>query len=294
MKRSRSEIVLDVIFYAIAALFSIACLYPFLLVLMSSFTEEMSLQTFGYSIFPKMFSLDAYMAIFRTKTIPTAYLVTMFVTVVGTFLSLLITSTAAYALSGRRLYYGGQIALFFYFTMLFSGGIVSQYILLTKYLHLQNSIWVYILPALLGPWNMFLMRNFFNDIPGELFESAKMEGAGEMTMLYKIALPLSLPAMATIGMFYALGYWSMWQPGLLYIDNPDLYTLQYIVMQIIRNVDIAQNIAVQGTFQGASQVAPAYTVRLATAMVTIGPIILLYPFLQRYFVAGLKVGAIKG
>lgn len=293
MKRSPSENVLTVIFYAIAIGFSLACLYPFLLVLISSVTDEITLQTNGYSIFPDKLSTDAYVAIFRTKTIPTAYLVTTFVTVVGTLLSLIVTSAAAYALAGRRLYYGTQLAFLFYFTMLFSGGIVSQYILITKYLHLQNTVWVYILPALFGPWNMFLMRNFFNEIPEELFESAKLEGAGEMKLLTRIALPLSLPAMATIGLFYALGYWSVWQPGLLYVDNPDLFTLQYIVMQIIRNVDIAQNIAVHGS-TAAAQAAPSYTVRLATAVVTIGPIVLLYPFLQRYFVGGLKVGAIKG
>lgn len=238
-------------------------------------------------------SVSAYKAIFTTSTIPRAYSITIFITVVGTFLSLVITSMAAYALSGRRLYYASHIAMFFYFTMLFSGGMVSSYILTTKYLHLQNSIWVYILPVLVSPWNLFLMRNFFNDIPKELFESAKLEGAGESRILRSIVLPLSLPALATIGLFYALGYWSSWTPAMLYIDNPDLFSLQYIIMQIIRNVDMAQNIAVAGA-QSTSQVAPAYTVRLATAIVTVGPIIFLYPFLQRYFVGGLKVGAVKG
>ncbi|QGR00267.1 carbohydrate ABC transporter permease [Paenibacillus psychroresistens] len=281
-------------FYAFAICFALICLYPFALVLLSSLTEETSLQRFGYSLFPHKFSISAYKAIFSTSTIPRAYLVTLFVTVVGTTLSLLITSTVAYALSGKRLYYAGSLAFFFYFTMMFSGGLVSQYILITKYLHLQNSIWVYIIPALFGPWNMFLMRNFFNDIPNELFESAKLEGAGELRLLFRIALPLSLPALATIGLFYALGYWSMWTPALLYVENPDLYTLQYIIMQIIRNINIAQTIAIQGAAQSSTAVAPAYTVRLATAMVTVGPIIFLYPFLQRYFVGGLKVGAIKG
>ncbi|MNV65342.1 L-arabinose transport system permease protein AraQ [compost metagenome] len=137
------------------------------------------------------------------------------------------------------------------------------------------------------------MRNFFNDIPKELFEAAKLEGAGEARILRSIVIPLALPAMATIGLFYALNYWSSWTPAMLYIDNSKLFSLQYIIMQIIRNVDMAQSIAVAGS-QSAMGVAPAYTVRLATAVVTIGPIIFLYPFLQRYFVGGLKVGAIKG
>ncbi|MFD0712474.1 carbohydrate ABC transporter permease [Paenibacillus sp. GCM10027626] len=293
MKNSRNDRLLAVIFYIITILFAILCLYPFLLVIASSFTEETTLLQNGYKLLPDRFSLDAYKAIFSTQTIPDAYLITIFVTVVGTTLSLLVTSLAAYALSGKRLRFSPQLSLFFYFTMLFSGGMVSSYILTTKYLHLQNSVWVYILPVLLSPWNMFLMRNFFNEIPKELFESVKIDGAGEMKILRSIVLPLSLPALATIGLFYALGYWSSWAPAMLYIDNPKLYSLQYIIMQIIRNVDMAQNIAVAGA-PSTTQVTPAYTVRLATAMVTVGPIIFLYPFLQRYFVGGLKMGAIKG
>ncbi|WP_339287609.1 carbohydrate ABC transporter permease [Paenibacillus sp. FSL E2-0201] len=293
MKNSIYDKWMTVFFYVFIAVFALACLYPFLLVLASSLTDESTLLRDGYKLFPSVMSVSAYKAIFTTSTIPRAYTVTIFITVVGTFLSLVITSMAAYALSGRRLYYASHIAMFFYFTMLFSGGMVSSYILTTKYLHLQNSIWVYILPALLSPWNLFLMRNFFNEIPKELFESAKLEGAGESRILRSIVLPLSLPALATIGLFYALGYWSSWTPAMLYIDNPDLFSLQYIIMQIIRNVDMAQNIAVAGA-QSTSQVAPAYTVRLATAIATVGPIIFLYPFLQRYFVGGLKVGAVKG
>lgn len=293
MKNSIRDKWMTAFFYAVVAVFAVACLYPFLLVLASSLTNETALLNDGYRLFPKELSIAAYRAIFTTDTIPRAYLITIFVTVVGTGLSLLITSMAAYALSGRRLYYGSHLAMFFYFTMLFSGGIVSSYILTTKYLHLQNTIWVYILPVLLSPWNLFLMRNFFNDIPKELFESARLEGAGEMKMLRSIVLPLSLPALATIGLFYALGYWSSWTQAMLYIDNPKLYSLQYIIMQIIRNIDLAQSVAVAGS-RSSGQVAPAYTVRLATAIVTVGPIIFLYPFLQRYFVGGLKVGAIKG
>lgn len=282
-----------IVFYLFSVGLALICLYPFLLVVISSFTDEVSLLQNGYSLFPDQLSLSAYKAIFRTDTIKNAYFVSVFVTVVGTLLSLLITSAAAYALSGRKLYYRNAIAFYFYFTMLFSGGLVPSYILITKYLHLNDTIWVYIIPALLSPWNMFLMRNFFNDIPEALFESAKMEGAGELTILFRIVVPLSLPALATIGLFYALGYWNSWVPALLYIENENLYSLQYIIMRIIRNIDLASRIAVEGAQTGTS-VAPAYTVRLATAIVTVGPIIFLYPFLQKYFVGGLKVGAIKG
>ncbi|QNK59482.1 carbohydrate ABC transporter permease [Paenibacillus sp. PAMC21692] len=287
---------LSALFYLFTALFSLACVYPFVLVLTSSLTDEVELIRNGYSLFPETWSIAAYKAILSTPTIPRAYLVTIFTTVAGTLISLIVTSMIAYALSGRKLYYRNHINFIFYFTMLFNGGLVSFYILVTRYLQLTDSIWVYIIPFVLNPWNMFLMRNFFNEIPDELYESSRLEGAGEWRILWQIVLPLSLPALATIGLFYALMYWNSWQPALLFINNDKLFSLQYIIMQIIRNIDIAQNIAVSSTAGSVinTQRPPAFTVRLATAMVTIGPIIFLYPFLQRYFVGGLKIGAIKG
>ncbi|GBG11670.1 sugar ABC transporter permease [Paenibacillus agaridevorans] len=287
---------LSTLFYLFTALFSLACVYPFVLVLTSSLTDEVELIRNGYSLFPETWSIAAYKAILSTPTIPRAYLVTIFTTVAGTLISLIVTSMIAYALSGRKLYYRNHINFIFYFTMLFNGGLVSFYILVTRYLQLTDSIWVYIIPFVLNPWNMFLMRNFFNEIPEELYESSRLEGAGEWRILWQIVLPLSLPALATIGLFYALMYWNSWQPALLFINNDKLFSLQYIIMQIIRNIDIAQNIAVSSTAGSVinTQRPPAFTVRLATAMVTIGPIIFLYPFLQRYFVGGLKIGAIKG
>ncbi|OUS78310.1 sugar ABC transporter permease [Paenibacillus sp. MY03] len=287
---------LSTLFYLFTALFSLACVYPFVLVLTSSLTDEVELIRNGYSLFPETWSIAAYKAILSTPTIPRAYLVTIFTTVAGTLISLIVTSMIAYALSGRKLYYRNHINFIFYFTMLFNGGLVSFYILVTRYLQLTDSIWVYIIPFVLNPWNMFLMRNFFNEIPDELYESSRLEGAGEWRILWQIVLPLSLPALATIGLFYALMYWNSWQPALLFINNDKLFSLQYIIMQIIRNIDIAQNIAVSSTAGSVinTQRPPAFTVRLATAMVTIGPIIFLYPFLQRYFVGGLKIGAIKG
>lgn len=282
------------LFCAVIIVMAAVCLYPFLLVVISSITDEVTLLRDGYTLLPAKLSFAAYLAIFRTPTIPTAYLVSIFVTAVGTLFSLMLTSAAAYALSGGKLLYRNHLAFYFYFTMLFNGGLVPQYILITKYLNLNDTIWVYIVPFLLSPWNMFLMRNFFNEIPEALFEAAKLEGASELSILARIVIPLSLPAMATIGLFYALGYWNSWVPALLYVENEKLYSLQYIIMKIIRNIELASAIAQQGGSQGTRAVAPSYTVRLATAVVTIGPIVFLYPFLQRYFVGGLKIGAIKG
>jgi len=292
IKTSRADKVLAVFSYIFIAIFSILCFYPFYQVVISSFSDETTLIREGYTLIPSKFSLDAYRTIFATDVIPDAYLVTIFITVVGTVINLVITSLAAYALSGKKLKYRGVIGLFFYFTCLFSGGLVASYLLITNYLHLDNSVWVYIIPAAFNVWNMFLLRSFFNEIPNELIESAILDGAKESQIAFKIVLPLSLPALATIGLFTALGFWNEWMASSLYIDNEKLYTLQYIIVRMVNSIQAAQNIGQTGLPAGILTV-PANTVRLATAVVTVGPIILLYPFLQKYFVKGLRVGGVK-
>ena len=176
--------------------------------------------------------------------------------------------------------------------MLFSGGLIPYYILIKNYLHLSNNLLVYILPGMFNVWNMFLLRNFFNEIPAGVREAARIDGANEVTTAFKIILPLSLPALATIGLFSALSYWNEWMASMLYIDNPKLYTLQYLIVRMVNSVSAATNLGQSGLPTGISTV-PANTLRLATAIVTIGPIVLLYPFLQKYFVSGLKVGGVK-
>ena len=290
---SRGDKMVTIVFGTVITLFSVACLMPFILVVIASFTDEATLVRVGYRFIPSQWSIEAYKAIFRSDTIPRAYAISIFVTVVGTVMSLIITAMGAYTLSCTQVKYRNKIAFFFYFTMLFNGGMVPTYILISKYLNLRDSIWVYIIPALLNPWNMFMLRNFFNDIPEALKESARLEGAHEWLILFRIILPLSLPALATIGLFYALNYWNAWMEAMLYIDDEKLYTLQYIIMKIIRNINSATQIAGEGAAAG-TVVPPSYTIRLATAIVTIGPIVFLYPFLQKYFVGGLKVGGVKG
>lgn len=292
IKQNKSDVALNIVFYALLGVFALMCVYPFYQVLVSSFADENTLISEGYRLIPSKFSLDAYRTIFANDVIPRAYLVTVFITVAGTALSLIVTSLAAYALSGGKLKYRNGISLFFYFTCLFSGGLVANYLLITNYLHLDNSIWVYIIPACFNVWNMFLLRNFFNEIPASLIESAKIDGASEGIIAFKIVLPLSLPAMATIGLFTALGFWNEWMASSLYIDNEKLYTLQYIIVRMVNSISAAQNVGQAGLPAGVISV-PANTIRLATAMVTVGPIVLLYPFLQKYFVKGLRVGGVK-
>lgn len=295
MKTKRKVYIGDRIFtivcHVFLALFAVICLFPFLLVISASFTDEYTLLWEGYKLFPSKLSTSAYQLVLRTSQLGSGYLVTIFITVAGTLASLLVTSMMSYALSVRKLRIRNKIAFFVYFTMLFSGGMVANYLLITKYLHLKDNILVYILPSLISPWNMMLLRNFFATIPESLAESAKIDGANDMTILMKIVLPIAKPGLVTIGLFYALSYWNEWFKAMMYMDKDNLITLQYLIMKILRNINFANTVA--GSI-GVSVNVPAYTSRMATLVVTIGPIVFLYPFLQKYFVKGLTVGGVKG
>ncbi len=293
IKASKGDRVSSVIMYVIIIAFALLCLAPFILVLSSSFSSQASLNQYGYSFFPKEFSVEAYSLLFKSGTIIPAYGVTIFITVVGTVLSMLVTCACAYALSCKSMHYRGVISFFIYFTMLFSGGLVPTYLWVTRYLHLSDSLWSLILPSLVNAWNLLLMRNFFNGIPDALRESASIDGANDIRILFSIMLPVSLPGIATVGLFYALAYWNEWYKALLYIHTSWKYPLQYLVMQIQKNIQYVQQNASQAGVVTEGLV-PAETTQMATAVVTIGPIVLLYPFLQKYFVQGLTVGSVKG
>lgn len=293
MKKQKSDYVVSFVCYAFIILFAVACLIPLVMVLASSFTSQAALNQFGYQLWPKSFDTAAYSLLFKSGTVLPAYGVTFFVTIVGTVLSMLVTCACAYALSCKSMYYRGSIAFFIYFTMLFSGGLVPTYLWVTKYLHLSDSLWALILPSLVNAWNLLLMRNFFNGIPEALSESGRIDGANDVRILFSIILPISLPGIATVGLFYALAYWNEWYKALLYIHTEWKYPLQYLIMQIQKNIQYVQQNAAQAGVQ-TDGLVPAETVQMATAVVTIGPIVLLYPFLQKYFVQGLTVGSVKG
>ncbi|QYR19475.1 carbohydrate ABC transporter permease [Paenibacillus sp. sptzw28] len=292
IKESSGDRLLKALFYLLLTLFSLYCLLPFVTVISSSFSTETSILKYGYSIFPKEFTLDAYKLIFRDDTIYRAYGVTAFVTVVGTALAMIVTCAIAYPLSVKTLKYKNGVNFYVYFTMLFHGGLVANYLLISKYLGMKDSIWVLIIPALVSPWNMFLMRNFFKSIDDSIAESAKIDGANDLYILFRIILPISLPAIATVGLFYALAFWNKWFEAMLYISDEKLFPLQYLIMRIMNNAEFANELS--SKINLPNYVVPTYTTRLATTVVTIGPIIFLYPFLQKYFVKGLMVGAVKG
>lgn len=285
---------IDIVSCIIVTFFALLCLIPFLYIISASLSDENFLVREGYRIIPGKLSLQAYGIVLGGEQIWSSYRVSIVVTLLGTFLSLFFSSLIAYPLSTKRLKYGAAINFYVYFTMLFSGGLVPTYILISRYLKMTNTIWVLIIPTLIIPWNMFLLRNFYASIPASLAESARIDGANDFTILMKIILPCSKPALATVGLFYALGYWNEWFKAMLYNSGDKAtWPLQYLIMQIIRKAETITNMAAQGVNVSASNM-PSNTMKMATAICTIGPIVLAYPFVQRYFTGGIMVGSVKG
>lgn len=284
-----------VIIHAIFILLTLVCVVPLLLVVGISFTEESSLMAEGYHLIPREFSTAAYEFVFTGATsVLRAYGVTIFVTVAGTFLHLLCMSMLAYGLTREEVTARNALSLFVYIPVLFNGGLVPYYMLITKYLHLKNTIWVLIITQLVSATNVLIFRNFFKSIPNSLVESARIDGAGEIRTFFKIVLPLSKPSLASIGLFVAIAYWNDWMTCSLYIENSKLQTLQYMLQSLMSNVQyLIMNADVSQSAQQALNNLPTEGVRMATCVLAVGPIIFLYPLLQKYFASGLTVGAVK-
>jgi len=286
------EPVFRAVVYIIATLFCIYCILPFAIVIGSSFETEANFETSGFPIIPKDFTATAYKMVLGDAQIFRSYGVTIFITTVGTLFSMILTISMAYPLSLKKLRFRNHITFFVYFTMLFGGGLIPTYLLISKTLQLKDNILVMILPVAFGAWNMFLLRNFFAKIPKELSESAYVDGAHDLQILVKVILPIAVPGIATISLFYALGYWNQWFNAMLYIDNPHLVPLQYLLMRMLRNAEAIREMA-RSTGVPLGDI-PANSLRMATTVVAIGPVVLFYPFVQKYFTAGLTIGAIKG
>ena len=291
----RDRVVFDVLSHVILAVLAACCLLPFLLELSGSFSDQTSILTHGYQLIPETFSLAAYQTLFKIpEDLLRAYGVTIFVTVVGTLLGLFLTSMAAYVLSSRNFRYRYQMSFFFYFTSIFGGGLVPWYIFNTKYLHFHNSIIALILPILINVTYLLILKSYMAGIPEALYESARLDGAGDFTIYLRVAMPLCKAGLATVGLFIALNYWNDWYDAMLFLDEgrSDLYPLQYYLNNILTKAQaIAQAAARSGL--PMSEV-PSEPMKLAMTVVATGPIILLYPFLQKYFVKGVTIGAVKG
>lgn len=284
-----------IVVYGILILICLICIIPIITVVSISFSKDITIIKEGYGILPKDFTLDAHKyALKDIEAILRSYGVSIFVTVTGCVFGLAFNSMIAYVLSRKDYRYSKQLTVFLIIPMVLNGGLVPTYIWISKYLHLKNTIWVMILPMLIVPWFIILLRTFFSQIPSSLIEAATVDGAGELTIFVKIVLPLAKPALATVGMFIVLNYWNDWFLPLMYIDNSELYNLQYRLYMMMRDVqEMIKNSAASGMGIGIADL-PTESMRMAMCVIAAGPMLMIFPFFQKYFVKGLTVGGVKG
>ena len=291
-ERSVGERIASILIPTMITIYALMCILPFILVFIISFSSEKSITLNGYSFLPLEWSLSAYrMLFFKGSGLPRAYLITVCVTLVGTLVASFITFGAGYALANRNCKYRNNLALYFYITMVFSTGLVPWY-MISKNLGCYDNIIALIVPSLMfSPFNMFLVRNFVKGIPEELDDSAKIDGAGDIAIAFKIYFPLCKAVLATIALFYAIGYWNNYFNAAMLINNPDNYNLQMLLFKIQSEITALSKMA---TGAMGNTNPPKESFKMAMSIVTMGPIILLYPYLQKYFVKGMVVGAVKG
>lgn len=293
MKKSREKIRYCIEANIVLMILAVLVVIPILVMIMSSFSEEMALVKYGYGLWPVQFSMEAYRYIAQSiDVIGRAYLITIGVTVIGTAASLIITCCLAYGLSQRNLPGGRILMLFVIFTMLFNGGLIPTYYFYTNVFHIKNTVFAYIVPNLLcNAFNIILLRTYFqNSIPAAFREAALIDGCGEFRTFFKIVLPLSKPIMATVGLLNAINYWNDWQNGLYYMDDGKMASIQ----QVLRNM--TQNVSFLGSNSAISQtgrVIPGLSVRMAVAVLSVVPIALAFPFFEKYFVKGISLGGVK-
>ena len=284
-----------IVIYLVLILICCICVIPIITVVSISLSSYLTIMKEGYVILPKDFTTEAYRYVFKDwVSIIRSYGVSLFVTVFGCAAGLILNALMAYVLSRHDYAYRKQLTLVLTIPMVLNGGLVPTYIWLTKYMHLKNTIWVMIVPMLVVPWFIILLRTFFSQIPYSLIEAATVDGAGEMTIFARIILPLSKPALATVGMFITLNYWNDWFLPLMYIDKRELYNLQYRLYIMMRDVqEMIKNSAMSGMGISVADI-PTESMRMAMCVVAAGPMLMVFPFFPKYFVKGLTVGGVKG
>lgn len=292
--KSREDRAVHIAAHLVMILLTVCALAPFILMVSSSLTDNEALARTGYRFFPVVFSTDAYEYIGREwAQVGNAYMVTIIVTVVGTIISLFLVSSMGYGLAQSDVPGLGIVFVLVLITMLFNGGVVASYIIYSNLFHIKNTIFALILPnLLLNGFNIMLVRNYMrNSIPHELLEAAEMDGAGQFRIYLTMVMPLSKPILATVGLLTAVGYWNDWTNGLYYITDHKLYSVQQLLDQMNKSV---QYLASHSSIPGLNQNLPSTSIRMAIAVVGILPIIIAYPFFQKYFEKGIAVGAVKG
>ena len=275
----------------------LSCVLPFLLMVMASLTEEMTLTRNGYSFFPEVFSLETYRYIIRSAgTILRGYVMTIVVTVIGTVCNLVLTILFAYPLSRKDLPYRSGLSFFLFFTMLFNGGLVPTYMMYANTFHIKNTLFALIVPSLMmNAFYVIMMRSFFSScIPDSLIEAAKLDGASERKILMSIVVPLSKPMIVTLVLMVGLGYWNDWMNGLYYVTEQKLYTIQMILNNMINNIEfLTRNASMLGSAASSMKI-PQVGIRMGIAVIAVLPVLIIYPFLQKYFVKGIVIGGVKG
>lgn len=291
--KSKDAMVVKLIAYLFIGLFALVCVVPFYLIIIASFTSEASLIREGYPLFPRDFDLQSYLLCLKNPiSILKAYGTTIGVTAVGTLLAVLMATMTGYVLSRKDFPWRNGFSFFFFFTTLFSGGLVPWYMMCVRYLHIKNTYWGLILPLMFSVWNMIIAKTFMNGIPDAISESAKIDGANDITIFVKLILPLSKPLLATLGLFSALAYWNDWYNCMLYITEEDMFNLQYYLQRMLGSAEAMRIVAEKSGIALPS--VPLEGMKMAMTIIATGPIVLLYPFVQRYFVKGLTIGAVKG
>lgn len=298
VRKGKDVIALNIIAYCFTGLLALLCLIPFLMVLSGSFSSEEAITANGFSILPQDFSLEAYKTVFKEPLVVVrAYATTIGLTVVGTAVGLILQTMTAYVLSRKDFEWRNGFSFFFYFTTLFSGGLVPTYILYTQTLDLQDSYLALLLPLIFSVYNLLVMKSYITDIPDSLIDAAKIDGCGEVRTLFQVVLPLIKPALATVGLFIALAYWNDWYNAMLYIKSEERYPLQYFLYQQVNNIESYKKLISSNAVSSAvvsSLSLPTQTLKMALTIVVTGPIILAFPIVQKYFVQGITIGAVKG
>jgi len=290
----RVERLRSITIHIIVGFVAFLTILPPLIILSGSFSDSQKIIDNGYRLWPQDFSFEAYRYVLKDLAqLLQSYKITIIVTGVGTMLGLSMTSMVAFALSRNAFKMRKLLGFYFFFTMIFHAGTVPYYILVVQTLGLKDTIWALIIPGLINPWFIFLLRAYFKSIPSDFYDAAKVDGAGEFTIFTRIAMPLAKPALATIGMFYVLGYWNDWFTPLLFIDSTQLTPLQYMLNRMLENVIFLQR-NMQNLSFGELASLPTQSLRMAMAVLAAGPMTLVFLFFQRHFVKGLTLGGLKG
>ena len=293
VKLGKSDMIIRGFGYVFITLYALCCIVPFIIIVSSSFTSESVIRSEGVQFIPKEFTLTAYNMVTKGGGIWKSYVLTILMTLIGTLIGLMIISMTGYALQRKDFPFRNAISFYIYFTSLFSAGLAPYYLLMSQTYHLQDSYLAVLLPLMMSPWLIILMKNFVKAIPHEITESGKIDGAGDMKIFTSLILPMLKPALATIGLFLALGYWNEWYQSSLFLSSRvEVKPLQYTLYEIVNKIDALRN-SVAGQYVTLTDI-PQESVKMANAVLATGPIVLLYPFVQKYFISGITVGAVKG